>query len=135
MSKNEQGEWYCGQCGINFDDEGKPLCDCPPVAPAQRPSAPQEPQPPAGIGHLIIDLYTLEALLDLPEGVHVHHTYPVPIEYGLGVGLILTSDTPGILPEYRRYEMPQYLHCCVEPHLDEKGKRYLRLCPLLPGKE
>ena len=136
MSKNEQGAWYCGQCGTNFDEKGKPACGCvQTVEPKYLPTSPQAAKIPAGVGHMIIDLFTLEAMLDLPEGVQVHHTYPLPVEYGMGVGLILTSDQPGILPEYKRYERPEYLHCGIEIHIDGEGKHYFKIRPLLPKKD
>jgi len=54
---------------------------------------------PVGAAVLLIDMDLLHLLLNLPEAVHVHHTFLAPLHYGSAIGLQLISYEPGQLPD------------------------------------
>jgi hypothetical protein len=91
-------------------------------------------EPPAGAARIIIGDKELEALLNLPEGIHVHHSFTPGSHLGAAIGVVLVTDTPGLLPPYEATRELAELLCEMTVTMHE-GKSYYHVQPILPKEK
>lgn len=91
----------------------------------------RDPRIPAGAAIIMIQEQDLHTILGLPDDIHVHHSFSPGAHYGMAIGIMLTTETPGRLPPIALGDATPQIYCRLY-HEVRDGKSYYRIEPVLP---